>query len=110
MVALTSFTISTRNSEIISEELLNYFVCEGRGNDPNNPCDRNTFSQYLIPELTTISLVLIEIFPVINLVYVLSIKELKEKFKSCAKFKSYAVRKKLSMAQLTNSSNIPTSS
>ena len=64
------------------EALINYFICEGRGNDPNNPCDRNTFRQYSNPELTTISFVLINIFPVINLVYAVNIKEMKEKFKS----------------------------
>ena len=82
MVALTSFTIETRNSEPFMEALINYFICEGRGNDPNNPCDRNTFRQYSNPELTTISFVLINIFPVINLVYAVNIKEMKEKFKS----------------------------
>ena len=112
-MALTSFTIATRNSEPFAEHLLNYFACEGRGNDPNNPCDRNTFGQYLNPEVTTISFFLIEIFPVINLVYALNIVELKEKFKSCANFKSCAVMKKIKfsgMAQSTNSSKIPTSS
>ena len=82
VVALTSFTLNTRNSEPFLEALINYFFCEGRGNDPNNPCDRNTFHQYSNPELTTISFVLINIFPVINLVYALNIKEMKEKFKS----------------------------
>ena len=80
VVTLTSFTIATRNSELLAEHLLNYFACEGRGNDPNNPCDRNTFRQLTYPWLTAVSIVLIHMLPAINLVYALNIKELKEKF------------------------------
>ena len=79
-MVLTTFTITTRNSELFVEELLNYFACEGRGNDPSNPCDRNTFRQLTYPWLTVVSYMLIYMIPVVNLVYVLNIKELKEKF------------------------------
>ena len=79
-MALTSFTIITRNSELFVEELLKYFACEGRGNDPNNPCDRNTFRQLTYPWLTAVSYMLLYMLPAVNLVYVLNIKELKEKF------------------------------
>ena len=80
VVVLTTFTIKTRNSELFVEELSNYFACEERGNDPNNPCDRNTFCQLSYPWLSAISFMLLYMLPVVNLVYVLNIKELKEKF------------------------------
>ena len=80
VVALTAFTIATRNSELFAEQLLNYFACEGKGNDPNNPCDRNTFHQLAIPWLSVIALILIFLLPAVKLIYVLNIKELKEKF------------------------------
>ena len=80
----------TRNSEPFTEALSNYFVCEGRGYDPNNPCDRNIFRQYSNPELTTISFVLIDIFPVINLVYALNIREMKDKFRSSVMMKFFS--------------------
>ena len=81
-MALTLFTIDIRNSEPFMAALNKYFICEGRGNDPNNPCDRNTFRQYSNPELTTIYFVLFGIFPAVNLVYALNFREMKEKFKS----------------------------
>ena len=86
MVALTAFTIATRNSEPFAEQLLNYFACEGKGNDPNNPCDRNTFRQLTIPWLSVIAFILLFLLPAVNLVYVLNIKELKEKFTVMKKF------------------------
>ena len=104
VVALTSFTIATRNSGPFAEQLSNYFTCETRGNDPNNPCDRNTFRQLAIPWLTVVSLVLIYMLPAINLVYALNIKELKEKFMCSAVIKKF---KSSSTAQ--TSSNMSTS-
>ena len=98
VVALTSFTIATRNSEPFAEQLSHYFVCEGKGNDPNNPCDRNTFLQLAIPWLSVIAFILIFLLPAINLVYVLNIKELKEKFTVMKKFQ-------FSSTAQTNSSN-----
>ena len=79
VVALTAFTITTRNSEPFTKQLLNYFACEGKGNDPNNPCDRNTFRQLAIPWLSVIGFILLFLLPAVNLVYVLNIKELKKK-------------------------------
>ena len=100
-VALTSFTVELRNSELFVEELLNYFACEGKGNDPNNPCDRNTFRQLAIPWLTVVSLVLIFLLPAVNLVYVLNIKELKEKFNVIKTLKFF----RTAQTNLSNMSN-----
>ena len=86
VVALTAFTIATRNSESLAEQLSHYFACEGKGNDPNNPCDRNTFLQLTIPLLSVIGFILVFLLPAVNLVYVLNIKELKEKFTVMKKF------------------------
>ena len=97
-MVLTTFTIATRNSELFVEELLNYFACEGKGNDPNNPCDRNTFRQLSYPWLSAVSFVLLYVLPFVNLVYVLNIKELKEKLKTL----------KFSRTAQTNLSNMST--
>ena len=77
VVALTLFTIATKVSEPFVDKLSNYFVCEGKGNDP---CDRNAFRQLIYPWLTVVSHALIFLLPAVNLVYALNIKELKEKF------------------------------
>ena len=86
-VAFTSLTLRLRSSELFAEQLSNYFVCEERGNDPNNPCDRNTFRQLTFPWWSVVSFALIFLLPAVNLVYALNIKELKEKFNIMKTFK-----------------------
>lgn len=84
---LTSFTLSVRNIEPFAAELLRHFTCEQRGQNPENPmlCDRQRFRRLAYPEVTAAAFVLLGLFPVVNLVYVLNVKELKEKWKACRK-------------------------
>ena len=84
---LTSFTLSVRNIEPFSKELRGHFACEQLGQDPENPmlCDRQRFRRLAYPEVTAVAFVLLGLFPVVNLVYVLNVKELKEKWKVCCK-------------------------
>ena len=83
MIDTTAFTIGARNSELFEARLRDYFFCEQSGYDPNEPCDRKSFSEISHPDLTVTALVLLGFFPVVNLVYAINIKELKEKFSSC---------------------------
>ena len=84
---LTSFTLSVRNIEPFATELRGHFACEQLGQDPENPmlCDRQRFRRLAYPEVTAVGFVLLGLFPVVNLVYVLNVKELKEKWKVCCK-------------------------
>ena len=82
--SLTSFTLATRNSGPFVMQLQAYFACEGRGHDPDNPCDRNNFRQLAYPGVATTSFILLDLFPVVNLLYVLNIRELKDKCKMCS--------------------------
>ena len=77
------FTIVARNSELFAARLRDYFFCEQSGHDPNNPCDRKSFSEISHPNLTVTALVLHGILPVVFMVYAINIKELKERFNSC---------------------------
>ena len=83
MIDTTTLTIAARNAELFAARLKDYFSCEQSGHDPNNPCDRKSFSEISHPDLGVAALVLLGIFPVINLVYAINIKELKEKFNGC---------------------------
>ena len=84
VIALISFTLSTKNSEQFVSRLLDHFDCEMHGQDPENPmaCDRNDFRQFSSPELAALVAALFSLFPVVNLVYVVNIKELKQKCKA----------------------------
>ena len=82
--SLMSFTLTTRNSGPFVMQLQAYFACEGRGRDPDNPCDRNNFQQLAYPGVATTSNVLLGLFPAVNLLYVLNIRELKDKCIMCS--------------------------
>ena len=88
MVALTTFTVTTRNVERFAKEVGLYFLCEAVG--PEDPCDRNRFEELLHPELTAISFILLGLFPAVNLVFVINVNELKQ---WCRRFSHYHVPK-----------------
>ena len=75
-VALTAFTLSTKNLPLLAAALLNYFSCEQGGYDPEAPCRRSDFGD--ITAFSTLSHILVGLLPIVNLVYVLNFKELKK--------------------------------
>lgn len=78
-VALTTFTVVTRNASNYIKNIQRYFLCEQGGYDPNNPCSHD-FRRQSYPSLTTLSYVLLGLFPVVNLIYAINLKEMKEIF------------------------------
>ena len=76
VIALTTFTVTTRNVELFTEELGQYFLCEAVG--PEDPCDRSGFEELTHPELVAVSYVLLGIFPVFNVVFAVNVNELKQ--------------------------------
>ena len=75
-VALISFTLATRNVENLISGIQEYFFCEQGGFDPEDHCTRD-YRKYSYPSLSTISYALLGLFPVVNLIYVINLKELK---------------------------------
>ena len=69
---------------MFAEHLTDYFVCEAGGVDPNNPglCDglRDAFREFSYPQLVAASFVLLDIFPLVFLLYTVNFAELKEKW------------------------------
>ena len=83
VLTLTTFTIFSRNTQAFAREVLLYFVCEQNGINPSHPCDRSKFESLkdIVPGL--LSFVLLGIFPFVNLVFTMSTKELRDRFKRC---------------------------
>ena len=75
-VAITTFTVITRNLSNFEKNIKNYFMCEQGGNDPNKPCSHE-YRRQSYPELTTISSVLLCLESVVNLIFAINLKELK---------------------------------
>ena len=84
VVALTTFTLATKNTLIIVNSAQQYFFCELSGHDPSNPCNRSEFEKLTNPSVTTLSYILMmALFPVVNLVYIVNIEELKQLWRKC---------------------------
>ena len=83
--ALTGFTVSTRNGALFAAAIAEYWRCEIAGVSPENSCDGQSpgesFEQFTYPELTA-SFILVGIFSAMNLVFAVSAREIKQKFKT----------------------------
>jgi len=84
VIALTAFTIFTRNSTQFSDAIAEYWLCESTGVNPENTCDRlrESFQQLSYPGLSAVSYVLLGIFPAVNLIFAVNVKEIKQKFRT----------------------------
>ena len=84
VVALTALASLTRISGQYSITLLEYWQCEATGFDPEKQCDRlyALFEEPGPPALIAISNLLYLILPLVNLVFVINVTELKQKFKT----------------------------
>ena len=78
VVTLTALVLATRDSTFFFTNLFKYFSCEAFGHDPEMPCDPNTFRQYTHTGILAAAHILVMLFPAINLLYVLNVKELRE--------------------------------
>ena len=78
VLALTTFTLTFQDRRRFSSALLYYFECESNGVDPNNPCDPNIYIKLEHVVLGSLSYTLLGLFPVLNLIFVISVRELKQ--------------------------------
>ena len=85
IIGVTGFNASSLELRNFSSELDAYFLCERGGIDNN--CDRSGFESLTNPALVTITYSIIEIYPAINLVYVIHIADLKSLKQKCQCFK-----------------------
>ena len=75
-IALTSFTLTMRNAENLARGIQVYFFCQQGGFDPEDQCTRD-YMKYSRPFLTTMAYALLGLFPVVNLIYAINLKDLK---------------------------------
>ena len=73
--ALTAFTISSRDLPGYSSALHLYLLCERNG--IGTECDRSGFESFTNPALVTVGYVLVGIYPAVNLVYVIHLRDIK---------------------------------
>ena len=87
---MTTFTITNvQNQMQFISDITEYFACEATGT--GKECDR-PFAQLSGEIFTVLSLILIGLFPIVNLAYVVNIQELKQITKCCQKYKQQILR------------------
>ena len=79
VLGFLTFSLSQRSIVLLRKELQIYFMCESRGHNPDNPCDRSQFEQYTYPAVFILSLSFVLLAPVVNFLFLVNIKLLKEK-------------------------------
>ena len=86
VLGLVGFALSQRNAALLQEELAIYFACESLGHDPKNPCDRSQFERLNFPTTAILALSIVLFAPVVNFVFVVNVRLLKEKFNDLRRF------------------------
>lgn len=81
VVSLTAFTLASRNLVAFQQLGARYFLCERRGHNENNPCDRSFLDGRSMPALAALSKVLLAMFPIANLIFVIPTQKFQEVFR-----------------------------
>ena len=76
VIAVTAYTLNSRDADKLKEGLVKYFLCESTG--PENPCDTSAYRAYVHTEIAALAYVLLGFFPAALLIFVVSIKDMKQ--------------------------------
>ena len=99
VINLTTLTLFARNASVVANNLQRYFFCEQGGFNPSNPCSLPN-DIYHRPYISSLGHILLSLLPVVNLIYAVNIKELKEVWR-----KTFS--KKLVATTITHSTDNP---
>ena len=75
---LLGLALNVRYREYFLSEILCYFRCESKGVDPDNPCDASGFMNRVTLTMTSIAYVLLGLFPLVNFLFVVNVRLLKQ--------------------------------
>ena len=73
--------LDVRDRERFLTEIHCYFQCESMGMDPENPCDTTNYMNIVTLVMTSISFILLGLFPLVNFLFVVNIQVLKQHLK-----------------------------
>ena len=114
-IALTTFTLAVRNEESFSSAVLKYFECESRGVNANNSCDAYIFIKQEDVALTSLSYILLGLFPMVNFIFVINVQEFRKYVQNqcwlailCKRLKQKAAKSQSSTSDTPSSTNSTT--
>ena len=79
-MALINYSISIRDSDIISDKLLDYVACQAYGYSAIHTChaEYDSLRSYLNPELSISMYCLLGLLPWLNLLFVVQVSDIKK--------------------------------
>ena len=80
VISLVAFTFGARGYPQFLEEIRAYFVCESAGINSGQVCDRS-FERLSTEILLDAGLIFVGLYPLVYLVYVINVRELKQMFR-----------------------------
>jgi hypothetical protein len=66
--------LDVRDRERFLSEINCYFQCESSGVDHENPCDTTTYMNQITLTMTTISYILLGLFPLVNFLFIVNVR------------------------------------
>lgn len=75
--------LDVRDRERFLSEIDCYFKCESSGVDPGSPCDTSTYMNHVALTMTTISYILLGLFPLVNFLFIVNIRVLNKHLEKC---------------------------
>jgi hypothetical protein len=76
--SLMAFTLATTRIQQFRTAVKLNFFCESPGFNPDAPCDRTLIDDLKFPEVNLLAYMLLELFPVINFIYVIKFRVVKK--------------------------------
>ena len=89
-MALTTFSISIRDADVILDRLLDYFACQAIGYNANHTCyvEYDRLESLLKPELNSITYFLLGLLPWLNLLFAIQVSDIKNAIRKVVYFYS----------------------
>lgn len=89
-MALTTFSITISNADIILDSLVDYFACQAVGYSINHTCyeEFDSLNAHLKPELNSITFFLWGLVPWFNLLFAVQVSDIKKAIQKVVHFYS----------------------
>ena len=100
--SLLVLTFLVTNRKGISADLTEYFVCESVGVEPGKVCEK-TFVRPPLEIAVNVGFVLLGLYPIVNLVYVVNIRAMKERWSTQRSTRQLHAQLTTSLSRLTSS-------
>ena len=83
LVTLVYYSMTTRDTDKFLAAVEDYFICEGLGHDPENPCPKD-YEQYRYPIMEGVVYILMGFIPTVSLIFVIHIQRSRKKISKLA--------------------------